>query len=86
MATEKPEEKVIRLVWGNTDDIPSYYANHIQISFGGETEFHITFGHFIKPSVEIVASPDVMRAFVRIFESSLEKFEKRQAERDKKNV
>lgn len=101
---KKPEEKAIRLVWGNPNGIPSYYANHLQITSGGGTEFHITFGHLspplafgleehelpeeviIKPVVEVIASPDVMRAFVRVFETGLELFEKRKAsESEQKN-
>lgn len=104
MAEEKKiEERKIRLIWDNADAIPSYYANHMQVSFGGGTEFHITFGHLsppltvgleehelpeelkIKPAVEIVASPDVMRAFVKVLVDNLENFEKKMSEREKEN-
>ena len=105
MAEEKKlEEKVIRLVWGNPEGIPSYYANHLQVSSGGGTEFHITFGHLsppittgleehelpeqivIKPLLEVVASPDVMRAFVSVFQSGLEMYDKRKVEeKEQKN-
>jgi hypothetical protein len=100
---KKIEERKIRLIWDNADDTPSYYANHMQVSFGGGTEFHITFGHLsppltfgleehelpeeikIKPSVEIVASPDVMRAFVKVLVGNLENYEKSMLEREKEN-
>jgi len=92
---KKIEQREIRVVWGNPDGIPSHYANHLQISSGGGTEFHITFGYLsppltfgleehelpeeivVKPLLEIVASPEVMRKFVGVFESGLEMFEKR---------
>ena len=100
---KKIEERVIRIVWGNKpDNLPSYYANHLQVTSGGDTEFHITFGHLsppltfgleehelpdeivIKPILEVIASPDVMRKFVEVFETGLKLFEDRQAEREKK--
>jgi hypothetical protein len=51
MAEKKPElkEKRIRLVWGSNENTPVAYANHIQVSHAGETEFHITFGHLSPP-------------------------------------
>lgn len=51
MAQEKEpaKEKMIRVVWGNPEDAPAMYANHIQVTHGGDTEFHITFGHLIPP-------------------------------------
>ena len=51
MAEKKPEkrEKKIRLIWGSNDDTPVLYANHIQVSHSGGTEFHITFGHLSPP-------------------------------------
>lgn len=93
---EKPEikEKPIRLVWGSPEELPALYANHIQVSHAGGTEFHIVFGHaappltvglledelpdkvVIKPVSEIVVSPDVMKAFVRVLADNLESFEK----------
>lgn len=42
-------EKKIRLVWGSNETTPVLYANHIQVSHAGETEFHITFGHLPAP-------------------------------------
>ena len=99
------KEKAIRIVWGNDENTPSLYANHLQINFGEGTEFHITFGHLsppltfgleehelpeeiiVKPTVKIIASPDVMRQFARVFEDSLKKFERireKQAEREKR--
>jgi hypothetical protein len=51
MDDKKPEirEKKIRLVWGPNENTPVSYANHIQVSHAGETEFHITFGHLSPP-------------------------------------
>ena len=42
-------EKKVKLVWGSAQDIPIYYANHIQITHGGGLEFHITYGHLRPP-------------------------------------
>jgi hypothetical protein len=101
---EKIEEKTIRIIWEEKpDNLPSFYANHLQISSGGETEFHITFGHLsppltfgleehelpdqilIKPILEIIASPEVMRKFVDVFSAGLKMFEDRQAQKERKN-
>jgi hypothetical protein len=47
---DKPvSEKVVRLVWGPTEDVPVQYANHMSISFAGGTEFHLTFGYLPPP-------------------------------------
>ncbi len=43
------KEKAIRLVWGSPDELPTSYANHIQVSHAGGTEFHIFFGHATPP-------------------------------------
>lgn len=100
MAKQKmPEnEKLIRIVWGSNENIPTQYANQLQVSHAGGTEFHITFGHLvppltigleeselpdkvtIKPLTTIVASPDVMRAFVKILVENLENFDKKKSE------
>jgi len=42
-------EKKVRLNWGSLKDVPQKYANHLQVSFMGGTEFHITFGHLTPP-------------------------------------
>jgi hypothetical protein len=94
MAEEK--EKTLRVVWGSNENTPVLYANHMQVSHAGGTEFHVTFGHLtppltmglgehelpeklsVKPLVTIVASPDVMEAFVAVLTSNLEDFKKRE--------
>lgn len=46
---EPEKEKTVRVVWGSNENTPVLYANHIQVSHAGETEFHITFGHLNPP-------------------------------------
>ena len=47
---EKPEkEKMVRVVWGSNENTPVLYANHIQVTHAGGTEFHVTFGHLSPP-------------------------------------
>jgi hypothetical protein len=46
---EPEKEKTVRIVWGSNESTPALYANHIQVSHAGETEFHITFGHLSPP-------------------------------------
>jgi hypothetical protein len=46
---EPEKEKMVRVVWGSNENTPVLYANHIQVSHAGETEFHITFGHLSPP-------------------------------------
>lgn len=43
------KEKMLRIVWGSNENTPVQYANHIQVTFAGGTEFHITFGHLNPP-------------------------------------
>jgi len=98
---EPTNEKIMRLVWGNTDETPVQYANQMAVSYAGGSEFHITFGHLlppigamdvselpdnltIKPIITIVASPDVMRSFVKVLVENLEGFEKDIKERGAK--
>jgi len=42
-------EKQLRLMWGNPDELPVIYANQLQVTHAGGTEFHITFGHLTPP-------------------------------------
>ena len=63
MADEnKPSDKVVRLVWGPTDDTPVRYSNQMSVSFAGSTEFHITFGHLSPPLAGLDENeiPDVL--------------------------
>jgi hypothetical protein len=62
MATEKPtkaklEGKLVRLVWSSADELPALYANHLFVTHGGESEFHIIFGHLTPPLI-LPESPD----------------------------
>jgi hypothetical protein len=43
------KEKMLRVVWGTNENTPVLYANNIQVSHAGGTEFHITFGHLSPP-------------------------------------
>jgi len=57
-------EKVVRLKWDTDDSLPAVYANNVIISHSGETEFHITFGHFSPPitlNLEEDEIPDVVK-------------------------
>jgi hypothetical protein len=45
------EGKVVRLVWSSADDLPTLYANHLFVTHGGESEFHVVFGHLTPPLV-----------------------------------
>ncbi|OGO75509.1 MAG: hypothetical protein A3K41_02515 [Chloroflexi bacterium RIFOXYD12_FULL_57_15] len=56
MTTKKPTEaqlegKVVRLVWDSADDLPALYSNHLIVTHGGESEFHIIFGHLTPPLI-----------------------------------
>ena len=62
MATEKPtkarlEGKLVRLVWDSADGLPALYANHLIVTHGGGSEFHIVFGHLMPPLI-LPESPD----------------------------
>jgi len=100
---KNPEkEKKVRVVWGSNETTPVLYANHIQVTHAGGTEYHITFGHLnppltfgldeseipnelvVKPIITIVASPDVMRAFVEVLKGNVAQFEARTKEREEK--
>jgi len=99
MAAEKPKEaklegKVVSLVWSSADDLPALYSNHILVTHGGESEFHIIFGHLtpplavvpedipdvfmIKPVAKIVVTPQTMKKFLDVMSRNLEKFEERE--------
>ena len=43
------EEKEIRIIWDQGDDLPVQYSNHFYVSHQGGAEFHLTFGHMIPP-------------------------------------
>ncbi|MEW6086660.1 MAG: DUF3467 domain-containing protein [Chloroflexota bacterium] len=100
---KNPEkEKKVRVVWGSNENTPVFYANHIQVTHAGGTEYHITFGHLnppltfgldeseipnelvVKPLTTIVASPDVMKAFVEVLKGNVAQFEARMKEREEK--
>jgi len=56
MASKKPtkaqlEGKVVRLVWDSADDLPMLYSNHLFVTHGGGTEFHIVFGQLTPPLI-----------------------------------
>lgn len=62
MATNKPSiskpmGKIVRLTWGPGEDLPTLYANHMIVTHGGESEFHIVFGHLTPPLI-VPESPD----------------------------
>ena len=96
---EKPDkgEKLIQLKWGDADNLPALYANHLLISHGNENEFYLVLGHltpplvfteaeipdvkYIEPIAKIVVSPESMRKFVSAMQKNLEKFEKRKKEK-----
>lgn len=56
------QEKKIRIVWEMEEgNAPVVYANHLQVSHLGGTEFHITFGHLIPPlthGMDVSEMPD----------------------------
>jgi hypothetical protein len=69
MATKKPTEaklegKVVRLVWASADDLPALYSNHLIVTHGGESEFHIVFGHLTPPLVLAESADDIPDQFV----------------------
>jgi hypothetical protein len=43
------KEKMVRVVWGSNENTPVLYANHIQVTHAGRTDFHVTFGHLSPP-------------------------------------
>lgn len=68
MATKKPkkaklEGKVVRLVWSSADDLPALYSNHLLVTHGGESEFHIIFGHLTPPLVITQSPKDIPDVF-----------------------
>ena len=63
---KKPEvkQKIIRLVWGSPDELPTVFANQLQVSHGGGPEFHIFFGHATPPltyGLEEAEIPDKLK-------------------------
>lgn len=53
----KLEGKVVRLIWDSSDGLPTLYSNHLIVTHGGESEFHIIFGHLTPPLI-LAASED----------------------------
>ena len=49
MGNKEIKEKMIRMKWGNPDDLPPIYANHVYVTHSGENEFHLVFGYFMPP-------------------------------------
>ena len=43
------KEKIVRMIWGKSDDTPPIYANQLYITHSGEDEFHLVFGYFMPP-------------------------------------
>ena len=104
MATKKPEMppegKIVRLAWGSADDLPALYANHLFVTHGGETEFHVIFGHLTPPLmipesqdeipdefvIKPVAKIVVTPATLRKFLDAMESNLKKFEERKKKEV
>lgn len=91
---EKLEEgKVIRLVWGSSDNLPTLSSNHLFISHGSGNEFHLIFGHLtppvgfspeeypdqleVEPIAKMVISPETMEKFVEAMGINLERYKKK---------
>jgi hypothetical protein len=69
MAKKRPtraqlEGKVVRLVWASADDLPALYSNHLLVTHGGESEFHIIFGHLTPPLILAESSKDIPDEFI----------------------
>ncbi len=68
MVNQKPKEaklegKVVRLVWSSADDLPALYSNHLLVTYGGGSEFHIIFGHLTPPLVVTESPEDIPDVF-----------------------
>jgi len=51
---EKPNlEKIreVKIVWGDADDLPALFANHLAVSHMGVTEFNLVFGYLSPPLI-----------------------------------
>lgn len=56
MVAKRPTEarlegKVVRLIWDSSDELPTLYSNQLIVTHGGESEFHIIFGHLTPPLI-----------------------------------
>lgn len=49
MTEKEIKEKMIRIKWGNPDNIPPIYANQLYVTHGGDSDFHLIFGYFTPP-------------------------------------
>ena len=59
----KLEGKIVKLVWSSADDLPALFANHLLVTHGGESEFHIIFGHLTPPLVLATSVEDLPDVF-----------------------
>ena len=59
------KEKGIRVVWGSDEDLPVIYANQLYISHGGETEFHLLFGH-LSPPLTVGLTEDELPDMIKV--------------------
>ncbi|MFZ5821952.1 MAG: DUF3467 domain-containing protein [Chloroflexota bacterium] len=95
MATKKlnkkdlPESVAIRLVWGDSANIPTIYANNLYITHAG-SEFFLVFGEMspimeldiekmpeeliIKPVAKIVIAPENMVKFADVISGNVAKY------------
>lgn len=49
MSSDEIKEKMIRVKWGDPENLPPIYANHIYVTHSGDNEFHLVFGYFMPP-------------------------------------
>jgi len=86
----QPKEITIPVQWGDTDEIPTLYANHLYITHSGG-EFYLVFGELapvnidqenppdaleIKPLVKIAVIPENMRKFTEVIKKNVSHFDK----------
>jgi hypothetical protein len=68
---KEPEGKIVRLVWDSAENLPALYSNQLIVTHGGESEFHIIFGHLTPPlilpeSVEEIPDQIVIKPVAKI--------------------
>ena len=89
---EMPESIAIKLVWEDTNDIPTTYANNIYITHAGN-EFFLVFGELsplmeldpekipaefmVKPVAKIAITPDNMLKFAEVISVNVAKFKEK---------
>jgi hypothetical protein len=91
-AQVSPEGVTIKLVWGNSSNVPTIYANNLYITHAG-SEFYLVFGEMspvtefnldelpehleIKPVAKIAVTPENMIRFAEAISENIAKFKEK---------